>query len=59
MFVLFSTVDAANSFALVGLDHLEKTYPILNQSTDEVSTCYRCDVSVVVMSQTFLCTAAS
>uniref|UniRef100_A0A3B4GIK0 Perilipin-5-like n=1 Tax=Pundamilia nyererei TaxID=303518 RepID=A0A3B4GIK0_9CICH len=31
-------IDAANSFALVGLDHLEKTYPILNQSTDEVMT---------------------
>ncbi|XP_030606108.1 perilipin 6 [Archocentrus centrarchus] len=29
-------IEVANSFALVGLDHLEKNFPILNQSTDEV-----------------------
>uniref|UniRef100_A0A8C5DSL4 Uncharacterized LOC114478103 n=2 Tax=Gouania willdenowi TaxID=441366 RepID=A0A8C5DSL4_GOUWI len=29
-------IEVANSFALVGLDRLEKNFPILNQSTDEV-----------------------
>ncbi|KAM8826393.1 perilipin 6 [Synchiropus picturatus] len=29
-------IEVANSFALTGLDQLEKTFPILNQSTDEV-----------------------
>nr|XP_057909538.1 perilipin 6 [Doryrhamphus excisus] len=29
-------IEIANNFALVGLDQLEKTFPILNQSTDEV-----------------------
>ncbi|XP_044062718.1 perilipin 6 isoform X2 [Siniperca chuatsi] len=29
-------IEVANSFALVGLDRLERTFPILNQSTDEV-----------------------
>ncbi|XP_061699657.1 perilipin 6 isoform X2 [Syngnathoides biaculeatus] len=29
-------IEMANSFALVGLDQLERTFPILNQSTDEV-----------------------
>lgn len=29
-------VGVANSFALVGLERLEKNFPILNQSTDEV-----------------------
>ncbi|KAM9852020.1 perilipin 6 [Aulostomus maculatus] len=29
-------IDVANNFALVGLDQLERTFPILNQSTDEV-----------------------
>ncbi|KAM3614514.1 uncharacterized protein V6R79_015646 [Siganus canaliculatus] len=29
-------VEVANSFALVGLDRLEKNFPFLNQSTDEV-----------------------
>lgn len=31
-----TTVEVANSFALVGLDRLERNFPILNQSTDEV-----------------------
>uniref|UniRef100_A0A3Q4HI78 Perilipin 6 n=1 Tax=Neolamprologus brichardi TaxID=32507 RepID=A0A3Q4HI78_NEOBR len=31
-------IDVANTFALVGLDHLERNYPILSQSTDEVMT---------------------
>lgn len=29
-------IEAANSFALVGLDRLEKNFPVLNQSADEV-----------------------
>ncbi|XP_034408826.1 perilipin 6 [Cyclopterus lumpus] len=29
-------IEVANSFALVGLDRLEKNFPILNQSTEEV-----------------------
>ncbi|XP_054638012.1 perilipin 6 [Dunckerocampus dactyliophorus] len=29
-------IEIANSFALVGLDQLERTFPFLNQSTDEV-----------------------
>ncbi|XP_061737797.1 perilipin 6 [Nerophis ophidion] len=29
-------IEVANSFALVGLDQLEKTFPFLNQSTGEV-----------------------
>lgn len=29
-------IEVANSFALVGLDRLERNFPILNQSTDEV-----------------------
>ncbi|XP_077455156.1 perilipin 6 [Stigmatopora argus] len=29
-------IEVANSFALVGLDQLERTFPILHQSTDEV-----------------------
>nr|XP_033496078.1 LOW QUALITY PROTEIN: perilipin 6 [Epinephelus lanceolatus] len=29
-------IEVANSMALVGLDRLEKNFPILNQSTDEV-----------------------
>ncbi|KAF0031975.1 hypothetical protein F2P81_016530 [Scophthalmus maximus] len=29
-------IEVANSFALVGLERLEKNFPILNQSTDEV-----------------------
>uniref|UniRef100_A0A3Q2Y6C7 Perilipin 6 n=1 Tax=Hippocampus comes TaxID=109280 RepID=A0A3Q2Y6C7_HIPCM len=29
-------IEVANSFALVGLDQLERTFPFLNQSTDEV-----------------------
>lgn len=29
-------IEVANNFALVGLDRLEKNFPILNQSTDEV-----------------------
>ncbi|XP_057690162.1 perilipin 6 isoform X1 [Corythoichthys intestinalis] len=29
-------IEVANSFALVGLDQLEKNFPILHQSTDEV-----------------------
>ncbi|CAK6981799.1 perilipin 6 [Scomber scombrus] len=29
-------IEVANSFALVGLDRLEKNFPILNQQTDEV-----------------------
>eukprot|EP00066_Takifugu_rubripes_P003335 XP_003965836.1 PREDICTED: perilipin-2-like [Takifugu rubripes] len=29
-------IEVANSFALIGLDRLEKTFPILNQSTEEV-----------------------
>ncbi|XP_023154022.2 perilipin 6 [Amphiprion ocellaris] len=29
-------IDVANSYALVGLDRLERNFPILNQSTDEV-----------------------
>uniref|UniRef100_A0A3P8T2W8 Perilipin 6 n=1 Tax=Amphiprion percula TaxID=161767 RepID=A0A3P8T2W8_AMPPE len=28
-------IDVANSYALVGLDRLERNFPILNQSTDE------------------------
>ncbi|KAM4581063.1 perilipin 6 [Odontesthes bonariensis] len=31
-------IEVANSFALDGLDLLEKNFPILNQSTDEVMT---------------------
>ncbi|KAM4736457.1 perilipin 6 [Anableps anableps] len=31
-------IDLANSLALSGLDSLERTFPILNQSTDEVMT---------------------
>ena len=34
--VCLSPVEVANQFALVGLDRLEKNFPILNQSTDEV-----------------------
>ncbi|XP_061552465.1 perilipin 6 isoform X2 [Phycodurus eques] len=30
-------IEVANSFALAGLDQLERTFPILNQSTDEVA----------------------
>ncbi|XP_077384403.1 perilipin 6 [Festucalex cinctus] len=30
-------MEVANSFALVGLDQLERTFPVLNQSTDEVA----------------------
>lgn len=30
-------VEAVNSFALVGLEQLEKFFPILQQPTDEVS----------------------
>ncbi|XP_077431216.1 perilipin 6 isoform X5 [Vanacampus margaritifer] len=29
-------IEVANNFALVGLDQLERTFPVLNQSTDEV-----------------------
>ncbi|CAJ1061260.1 perilipin-2-like [Xyrichtys novacula] len=29
-------IEVANNFALVGLDRLERNFPILNQSTDEV-----------------------
>lgn len=29
-------VEVANSLALVGLDRLERTFPILNQSSEEV-----------------------
>ncbi|XP_070767826.1 perilipin 6 [Enoplosus armatus] len=29
-------IEVANSFALVGLDRLERNFPVLNQSTDEV-----------------------
>ncbi|XP_028254744.1 perilipin 6 [Parambassis ranga] len=29
-------IEVANSFALVGLDRLERSFPVLNQSTDEV-----------------------
>ncbi|XP_013887134.1 perilipin 6 [Austrofundulus limnaeus] len=31
-------IDVANSFALDGLDRLEKAFPILNESTDQVLT---------------------
>uniref|UniRef100_A0A8C7XQK3 Perilipin 6 n=1 Tax=Oryzias sinensis TaxID=183150 RepID=A0A8C7XQK3_9TELE len=31
-------IEAANSFALVGLDNLEKNFPFLNQSTEEVGS---------------------
>lgn len=31
-----SSVDVANDFALVGLEQLERNFPVLNQSTDEV-----------------------
>ncbi|XP_068613259.1 perilipin-2-like [Brachionichthys hirsutus] len=34
--ILELQIGAANSFALIGLDRLERTLPILNQSTDEV-----------------------
>lgn len=34
--ILLSTVEAANSLALEGLERLERNFPILNQSTDQV-----------------------
>ncbi len=30
------SVEVASSFALVGIDRLEKNFPFLNQTTDEV-----------------------
>lgn len=45
-FLSVCSVDVANNFALVGLDQLERTFPILQQSTDEVSSC-RCSVRLL------------
>lgn len=33
----YFTVEAVNSFALLGLDKLEERFPVLLQPTDEVS----------------------